>query len=194
MSEHEVADEAKRDCLLADYREAGEDARYRDRLLYNSYYLAIVLLVFVIQALATLIANGLRIIASIVLFGSGLLYLFLTAWAVGVKRSRDNAWERRENIEEKFGDDLRTNEYAALNAGSNRNAEKKGLGAAYEHALRNPSLTEIPKIVRLADINFLTWLLIPTAILSFILSVAVLFGGTIVESIEFWSDLMAVAI
>jgi hypothetical protein len=71
--------------------------------------------------------------------------------------------------------------------------KKRGWGPLM-NALRNPSLTEIPKIVRLADINFLTWLLIPTAILSFILSVAVLFGGAIVESIEFWSDLMAVAI
>lgn len=189
MSEDEKVDQKDRECLLTDYREAGEDARYRDRLLYNSYYLAIILLVFVVQTLATLIANGLRGIATIVLFGSGLLYLFLIAWAVGVRRSRNNAWKRRENIENEFEDALRTNEYAALKTGKYKDGEK-GLRAAYEYARQEPRLSEIPNVVHRADIDFVGWLLVPVAILSFFLSGVVLFSDIIGNGIRFWVEVV----
>lgn len=171
------------DELLADYREASEDARYRDRLLYNSYYLAIILLVFLAQLVVTVAVNGHRLFVAGTLFGGGVLYLLLTAWAVGVRKSRNNAWARREKIEEKIGQ-LQTNQYAGLKIGpeeqeipaeieSELGDDPAGWSVALAYAKKRRQISDIPEIVQFLDPDLVTWFLIPVSIILVGLSILV---------------------
>jgi|GEM_PF-5955211 len=212
MDGGDSTNEPASDAVLADYEAAGEDARYRDRLLYNSYYLAIIVLVFLAQLVATFLVNGASQFVPLVFFGGSVLYLFLTAWAIGVRRSRNNAWARREEIETER-QDLKTNRYAALEDGpnqpptvdqSNDDSEETGtedgeksaeenseddedertsLEIAVEYAKENHSLSDIPDIVHLLDPDLVSWFLLPVTAL-------LLFLGVATSLAELWSGVL----
>jgi len=181
-----------KETLQVDYQEASEDARYRDRLLYSSYYLAIILLVFIIQLTVTVITHFHMIFAASVLFGGGVLYLLLTAWAIGVKESRNASWKRRKEIE-KTVEHLNANSYAdvgdtykqtiskELDTDIDENTNKFKVVLTY--LCKNFRLESIVTAMMFMNPNLIWWLLLPVTGLMFTMAGLLLLvsvGNTIV--------------
>jgi hypothetical protein len=157
--------------LLHDHSEAGEEARYRDRLLYNSYYLSVIVLFLIAQAALTLVVNGRAGLLWVVFLSGGFVYLLLTSWAVKVRESRNSAWRRRRRIEEELTS-VQINAFAALEADEVKQETQSGFSDIMTHIrenLRRPS--DIPPILAYLNPDLVYWLLLPLGILMLILGV-----------------------
>lgn len=172
MSEEERRVEQQTEQLLHDHEQASEEARYRDRLIYNSYYLAVIVFFLLAQSTLTIVTSDRSDLLPIVFFSGGIIYLLLTAWALGVRDARNNAWQRKSEIESKF-DDIQTNEYTKLDAGEfKREKTADSLSEAIKYAFQNfRTWSDIPDIVSYADPDFISWFLIPLSVLFSILSI-----------------------
>lgn len=183
MSQSDDSTHSSFEELLHDHEQASEDARYRDRLLYNSYYLATVVFLLLTQSVFTLITNDMSIFLPIIFLSGGFIYSLLTAWAIGVRRSRDNAWERRGNIEDKI-QQLHTNSYSSLNKGKYNNDDADGLKDALSYIRNNcRSFSDIPDIFAYINPDLVSWFLIPVTIILFslgLISITVYLNQSIV--------------
>lgn len=119
-SEEERRSEQAFEALLVDYETASEDARYRDRLITQTFYLTFVVGGLFLNGIITLLFQAsvdpvveslwLAIISLISLISFGILLVFVESF----QESRESAWARRSEIESyvrcKYGGTLGTNE------------------------------------------------------------------------------------
>lgn len=171
MDEDDDGRKPRAEQLFHDHEQASEEARYRDRLLYNTYYLATIVLFLVGQSALTVITNNRTDLLPIVLFSGSIIYFLLTAWATGVRESRNNAWARREKIESLFRN-LRTNEYTKLATGPNKRSRSDTLSEGVSKEIRNiRSFSDLSNVIALIDPDLVTWFLFPASFLLFVLGV-----------------------
>jgi len=112
LEEHdplEAVDGAEReqviDTLLTDYQVASEDARYRDRLVNQSYYLAFVIgslllsgAISVVTTESVGVETELLVLALISALGA-VSFKLLLVYVESFRNSRNSAWARRDEIE-----------------------------------------------------------------------------------------------
>lgn len=101
----EDQEERVMDALLVDYQTASEEARYRDRLITQTFYLAFVVGGLLLNGAITtvsdlpVISRG-RYLALTSICGLGAVSFFLLlVFADSFRHSRDSAWARRDEIE-----------------------------------------------------------------------------------------------
>jgi hypothetical protein len=87
------------------YKIAGAEARYRDQMLFTTFYLSLVALAVLLQVVIGLYRNGqilfVMVVSAIAATGFGNLLW----WSYSTKQARNRAYGFRSKIEEKFGDD-----------------------------------------------------------------------------------------
>lgn len=84
---------------LAEYEAASEEARYRDRLLFSSYYLALIFLGVLVQlAFGAYDDGNFTLLTVLSLFG-GYSFLLLAGWSYFLRHARNAAWDRRGRLE-----------------------------------------------------------------------------------------------
>jgi hypothetical protein len=89
--------------LLRDHESAGDDARYRDRLVYYGFYLALIFSGILIDTLLGLFAERqLLALFAVAAFGSGGFYV-LSVWTKSLYGARNALWNRRRQIENEVG-------------------------------------------------------------------------------------------
>ncbi|GAA0723060.1 hypothetical protein J2744_001417 [Halorubrum trapanicum] len=93
------------DALLVDYQTASEEARYRDRLITQTFYLAFVVGGLLLNGAITIFSDlsvtpSGRYFALALICGLGAVSFFLLlVFADSFRHSRDSAWARRDEIE-----------------------------------------------------------------------------------------------
>lgn len=99
ITEH---DETTLKVLLVDYEAAAEDARYRDRILHYTYYLAVVILGLVLNGIVTVLSlDPPKAWLLIPMGGIGTIMMtVLLMWSESFREGRDASWARRSEIEE----------------------------------------------------------------------------------------------
>lgn len=119
------------EALLTDYEVASADARYRDRLIGFSYYLALVVGGLLLNGTVTVLGGSsladpgtYALLAGIGAI-SAVNFALLLAFTDSVRAGRDSAWARRDEIEQY----LRTTRQGVLD--TNRSVVE-GLGFDYE--------------------------------------------------------------
>ncbi|WP_435146033.1 hypothetical protein [Halobaculum sp. P14] len=92
--------EWSRDLLLADYESAGDDARNKETLLIQSFYVSLALFGLLLDVANGLYWNGRhRELLAVSLLGAFLFFL-LGNWSARYRQGRDAAWDRRSEIED----------------------------------------------------------------------------------------------
>ncbi|ADB59345.1 hypothetical protein Htur_0447 [Haloterrigena turkmenica DSM 5511] len=98
--EEVLSTEWKRNLLVVDYESAGEDARNKETLLIQSFYVSLVLF-------GLLLDVGYRLAQQeeqLALFGLStlgvVLFGLLANWSVRYRQGRDASWDRRSEIED----------------------------------------------------------------------------------------------
>jgi hypothetical protein len=94
-------DEQALEVLLVDYRVAAEDARYRDRFLHYTYYLAVVALGLVLSAAESVFALAtarLWVLAPVGFVGA-FIFGTLLVWSESFREARNSSWARQDEIE-----------------------------------------------------------------------------------------------
>ncbi|GAB3665347.1 hypothetical protein [Halopiger thermotolerans] len=110
MSEAELEPENRHserriDLLETEYEQTGEEIRYRDRILHNSYYLLVI--IFGVFAGNVLNQWGNSAIAVAALsFSAGIAFLFLAIVIEVYFRRRSSAMVRRDEVERAIRDDF----------------------------------------------------------------------------------------
>jgi hypothetical protein len=168
-SDESLSDSEKEE-LFHDYEQANEEARYRDRLIYNSYYLSVIVFFFISQSILTAIVNDEYFLLPIIFFSGSFIYILLTGWALSVIDSRNSAWSRLNDIEEQI-DSLESNQYTSLVKGPiKRDTADNFKQIAYRFTTIR-SISDIPDFLKYANPDLLNWFLLPIAILLFLLGV-----------------------
>jgi len=93
--------------LIIDYQEAGEDARDFTRRIFQSFYLSLVFLAFIITAIVTGY-DQCPVMLPIASILSAIVFLILHITIHMNKGARDSAWARRQEIASKI-EGLKTN-------------------------------------------------------------------------------------
>lgn len=83
--------------LLHDHAQSSEDARYRDRLIMQAFYISLVALAALIDALVR-IWDKIEFCLAVSFIGFAIFFIF-SASVKSIKGSRDAAWRRRGDIE-----------------------------------------------------------------------------------------------
>lgn len=131
-SENRIAEKTI-DLLDTEYGEVGEEIRYRDRILHNSYYLLVI--IFGVFAGNVLNQWGNSVVAVVALsFAAGFAFLFLATVIEVYFRRRTSAMVRRDEVERAIRKDfpgsfeLQKGLYRGLfEAGKSDPREKQGL-------------------------------------------------------------------
>ncbi|MFC7098611.1 hypothetical protein [Halobaculum marinum] len=85
--------------LLRDHESAGEDARYRDRMVHTGFYLSLIFSGVLLNTGLTLHRTGqLLALSAVAAFGS-LSFYVLWVWTDSFMGARNAAWNRRRQIE-----------------------------------------------------------------------------------------------
>ena len=90
----------KRELLLADYRDAGADARNAETLLIQSFYVSLVLFGAISTLGYRLYVNGDRGLFLLAGLVGSALFLLLANWSARYKQGRDASWDRQSEIED----------------------------------------------------------------------------------------------
>lgn len=97
--------ERRIDLLETEYEQAGEEIRYRDRILHNSYYLLVI--IFGVFAGNVLNQWGESTVAVVALsLAAGIAFLFLATVIEVYFRRRTSAMVRRDEVERAIRDDF----------------------------------------------------------------------------------------
>jgi hypothetical protein len=101
--------------LLTDYRQASEEARYRDEILQSSHFYVSIIFIAGLAATLTqaLTTASSGILLSFVGFAGAFTFFVIRSYVKSFKNSRNSAWNRRrvieEIIQEEYPGTLRTN-------------------------------------------------------------------------------------
>ena len=107
---------------IEEYKIASAEARYRDRMLFTSFYLSLVALAVLLQIVLNLFNNNQHFAVVVVSLVSAVGFTNLLWWSSATKRARNKAWGRRKELEQ--GDkvegkselnEFKINEYLANN-------------------------------------------------------------------------------
>lgn len=91
--------------LLTEYEQAGAEARTRERLIHNGYYIFITVTALLLWRGLQLLSNNDSMGIGLLLIGGGALYVLLGLVIVEHYRKRRSAWDVRGRVERLFADD-----------------------------------------------------------------------------------------
>lgn len=90
-----------RELAIMEYKESSEDARYRDQLLFTSFYLSLIFLGISGGVVIDIFQQTLNPVLLFAVSTFALVAFFiLFSWSYSVKAARNKAWSRRREIEE----------------------------------------------------------------------------------------------
>jgi len=99
----DIDDDVRRAFLLRDHESAGNDARYRDRLIHTGFYLSLIFAgVLVDTGIGLWLDGHYAMLALVALFGASSYYV-LYVWTQSFLGARNAAWNRRRQIENEVG-------------------------------------------------------------------------------------------
>jgi len=112
-SENDQADSSPNDRIaLEEYKIAGSEARYRDKMLFTSFYLSLVALAVLLQIVLGLFGDQQLLSVIVVSIVAAAGFVNLLWWSSATKQARNKAWGRREELEEKLSS-IELNRYLA---------------------------------------------------------------------------------
>lgn len=101
---------------FGEYKIAGAEARYRDQMLFTSFYLSLVALAVLLRVVLGLYNDDQFAAALIVALVATFGFTSLLWWSFATKRARNRAWGRRGEIEDRHLPGVKLNDYVAENA------------------------------------------------------------------------------
>lgn len=135
-------DSERIDLLIEAYEQVNEEARYRDKLMHNSYYLVVIALILTVGNLLPLItADNLRYPLKIMLGGASLL-LGIAVLGVGVvmltyNKKRVNAEGFRGEIEQELNNHFQSSNYASGDLEEPFNINRRVLGSGEDSEIHS---------------------------------------------------------
>jgi len=99
------------------YKIAGSEARYRDQMLFTTFYLSLVALAVILQVVIRLFGDEQFTAVMVVSLVAAIGFGNLLWWSYSTKQARNRAWGFRKQVEEKFStsDEIKTDEGLRLN-------------------------------------------------------------------------------